>query len=1115
MAERVGLEAVLDLTQFNRDYKAYKNALNDMNKQTGDAANSLSQSFLGFGASLNKLAIALGVTLVAAAGAATVAIAKMTIDGIQKAADLEMQISNIAAVLNLTNDEAGFLKDVIIDLGLDPTLKVTTFEAAQAMELLAKNGIFAGMSTEDMAIAAAEAGRAVVFLANATGAEFGQAANIATSAMTLFGLEATDLVGIVSSITSVTTNSKFTIHDYELALRNGGAAAAAFGVSLDDFNVVVAATADELGTGMRDGTSFANMLYRLTPNSDKAKDAMQELGWVTASGSNIFYDAEGNLKGVNDIAQILYNTLEGESKIMVEVGGRTAEQNKLLGELRAEYDAAQETVADYTTGVKGMLASEDEKNKALEEAQNIINITGPKIDELVAIQGDYVESTKQLTSEQKLLAIETIFGRDALGAVLGVMKEGAPIVDDVARVMDALAVSEEEAFALVSSGITEYELLQQTMERTDAVENAKTRMDNLHGSMEILSGIIEALSIEVGDQFLPILDKIVKAFTDWLNNSQPLQEQLINIADAVAGFVEALFNGEDPIDSFSKMLKQIGGEDLSTKFDNVVTSVQNFIDPIKTFVEEHQEAFITGLKAIGIALGGMMIASAVAGALSLLINPVTILIGLAGALGFAWSENFLGIQDKVNAATEAVTGFLDEIGLLEAFDSGGIQGVFEGLPGALQKTGGKIQTWLQNIDWGALYQGFIDGVGEIGTNLGTIFNDIDWSKVAETIITALGDAMAIGAALLYGTAKVIIDTLIAFFTSFITEVDWSEFVTELGTGLQNGLQNVQNFIQPLIDKVKEVDWLQVGSDIVGFIVDGLLTFANFSLSTWGTIYDTFVTWKDGINWFDLGVQLILAILTGLATFVELAWETLGTWEQTFRDWLDGIDWSQFGYDVTTFVLDGLYTFVTRVGETLQEWYSTISTWFTDTDWQAEGSKVIDELKKRWEKFWEDLSPTFNKFWEDIKKWWDEIDWYNLGENIIDGIIDGVGSKLEAAKAAILGIAEGVKDAWDDFWRSHSPSRLMIESGEDIMSGVGVGVKSETSPLEGTMQNAATDIFGSFLTRANDILPYTGNSNPVQNTNNSTTNNYNLNNNFAGNPQITDANQLRLILAGYQ
>ncbi|HPD99575.1 MAG TPA: phage tail tape measure protein, partial [Candidatus Saccharibacteria bacterium] len=352
---------------------------------------------------------------------------------------------------------------------------------------------------------------------------------------------------------SVTTNSKFTIHDYELALRNGGAAAAAFGVSLDDFNVVVAATADELGTGMRDGTSFANMLYRLTPNSDKAKDAMQELGWVTASGSNIFYDAEGNLKGVNDIAQILYNTLEGESKIMVEVGGRTAEQNKLLGELRAEYDAAQETVADYTTGVKGMLASEDEKNKALEEAQNIINITGPKIDELVAIQGDYVESTKQLTSEQKLLAIETIFGRDALGAVLGVMKEGAPIVDDVARVMDALAVSEEEAFALVSSGITEYELLQQTMERTDAVENAKTRMDNLHGSMEILSGIIEALSIEVGDQFLPILDKIVKAFTDWLNNSQPLQEQLINIADAVAGFVEALFNGEDPIDSFSKM----------------------------------------------------------------------------------------------------------------------------------------------------------------------------------------------------------------------------------------------------------------------------------------------------------------------------------------------------------------------------------------------------------------------------------------------------------------------------------------------------------------------------------------------------------------------------------
>ena len=72
--------------------------------------------------------------------------------------------ANIASVLNMTKDEAGFLKDVIIDLGLDPQLRVTTFEAAEAMELLAKNGIFAGLSMEEMKTTAQGVGKAVVLL---------------------------------------------------------------------------------------------------------------------------------------------------------------------------------------------------------------------------------------------------------------------------------------------------------------------------------------------------------------------------------------------------------------------------------------------------------------------------------------------------------------------------------------------------------------------------------------------------------------------------------------------------------------------------------------------------------------------------------------------------------------------------------------------------------------------------------------------------------------------------------------------------------------------------------------------------------------------------------------
>jgi TP901 family phage tail tape measure protein len=1273
MAEKVGLIAVLDIDQFMKNYKSYEGALRSMNSTTGNVASSLSQSFLGFGDTLWKVAAILSGAVVAGAIAAGVALGKMTVGGIKDAADLEMQLSNIAAVLNLTNDEAGFLKDVIIDLGLDPTLKVTTFEAAQAVELLAKNGIFAGMSFEQMEVAVGEAGRAVVFLANATGADFGQAANIATSAMTLFGLETSELIGIVSNITAVTTNSKFTIHDYELALRNGGAASAAFGVSLEDFNTVVAATADELGTGMRDGTSFANMLYRLTPNSDKAADSMRELGLITADGSNIFFDAEGNLKGVNDIASILHDTFMGTSKIMVEVGGRTAAQNKLLGELRTEYNDAQTTIEDYTTGMMGMLATEDEKNKALEEAQRILETLGPEIANLESIQGTFTESTKQLTSEERLMAIETIFGRDALGAVLGLMKEGAPIVDDVARVMDALAISEEEAFALVSSGITEFELLEKQMARTDAIENAKTRMDNLRGSMEILGGIVEAIKIKLGDEFLPVIDKIVKAMSAWLTNSQPLQDQLINIADAVSDLINALFEGEDPLTAFTDMLTQIGGTDLSDKFTELYTSVSNFVTPIINFVENHSEAFITALQGIGIALAAMMIATAVAAAITLLINPVTIFIGLAAGLGYAWEENLFGIQEKVLALKDTFDEFIGNVSSVKDFKITGL----DSLGTVLRGTIASIPVWLAGIDWQALYDGFIAGAGRLGEGLGTVFNNIDWAVVAETVITGLGEAMILGAGLMVGAAQVIVDTLVAFMTGFVTTTDWGQLVSEIGAGISAGFSNIETALQPFMDKLGELQSFLSGLTFDDFVrglakiwyvlsggkggVDAYLdnitkirtalepvravfssfvntvlpplqdawkmlgdTIQNYIVPIWGTLKDTVNSLMPIIELIGTGIwnfveavgnglaiigtfilALVGGIVDGLARAINftiggvgalidgvlrivggIADVLVGLWEVIAGIFTGNLDrvkegFSKMGTGILNIItglfeglagvivggigsilaffyglFEGVIGFFVRLYDELVghsivpdmvngilEWIQSLVATFIEyiltlvntviekfttfvTDMLAKAillkNLIIAKVKALWDEF---VTTVEDKTLEILTKIGTFIldmlskftnakdDFFESGANIIEGLVDGIKSKLASAISMIKGFGEDIKKAWDEFWNTHSPSKLMIESGENIMSGVQMGIEAKVSPLDNTMKNAAGDIFGSFLNRANDIIPTSAFSNPVQNVE-TRTNHIQLNNSFAGSPQITDANQLELMLAGY-
>ena len=228
--------------------------------------------------------------------------AKFAADGVAAARDMEEQMSNIAAVMGKAKEEIEPLNDLIIDLGLNPNLKVTAVEAAEAIEMLAKNGL----SMNEILEGAAEA---TVLLANSTGGTFAQSANIATDVMAVFGIEAENVMDAVNGITAVTTNSKFTIDDYALALAQGGGVASAVGVGFEDFNATIAAISPLFASGSDAGTSMKTMLQRMIPASNKAEDAMKELGLISEEGANQFFDANGNMKDMAEIAGILQGSL--------------------------------------------------------------------------------------------------------------------------------------------------------------------------------------------------------------------------------------------------------------------------------------------------------------------------------------------------------------------------------------------------------------------------------------------------------------------------------------------------------------------------------------------------------------------------------------------------------------------------------------------------------------------------------------------------------------------------------------------------------------------------------------------------------------------------------------
>ncbi len=218
-------------------------------------------------------AVALGVGLTGvglAAGGMAAAIGS----GVSVASDLEAQLSGVQAVMGASNEDIAALKELITDLGIDPNLKVSSLEAAAAIEMLGRNGL----SVEEIMAGAA---RGTILLSNATGGDFGQSADIATDVMALFNIEAAQMSQAVNGITSVVNNSKFSISDYALALAQGGGVAAATGVEFNDFNTAIAGMAQYFSSGGDAGTSLKVMLQNLIPKSKEAAGVMRDIGLYT------------------------------------------------------------------------------------------------------------------------------------------------------------------------------------------------------------------------------------------------------------------------------------------------------------------------------------------------------------------------------------------------------------------------------------------------------------------------------------------------------------------------------------------------------------------------------------------------------------------------------------------------------------------------------------------------------------------------------------------------------------------------------------------------------------------------------------------------------------------
>lgn len=189
------------------------------------------------------------------------------------------------------------------------------------------------------------------------------------------------------------------------------------------------------------------------------------------------------------------------------------------------------------------LVTEDGSNKFFDQNGQLKSLSD--------VSGILKGSLEGMTDQQKLLALETIFGTDAIRAAAVLAGEGSEGFDKMAE----------------------------SMSKVSAEQVAAQRLDNTAGTLERLKGSVETAAISIGTLLLPAIEKIANALAglaNWFNGlSDGTKNAIVNIGLMVTG----LLLGAGSINKVASAFKSVASAVSTLK--TVATSIRSAVTAMR------------------------------------------------------------------------------------------------------------------------------------------------------------------------------------------------------------------------------------------------------------------------------------------------------------------------------------------------------------------------------------------------------------------------------------------------------------------------------------------------------------------------------------------------------
>ena len=631
----------------------------------------------------------LSKTITAATAAAAAAVGAIAVAAVNVGKEFETAMSQVQATMLLdTGTAEGAAAMATLEEAARECGRTTAFSATEAAEALNYLAL-AGYNADE----AATALPTVLKLAGAGAMDLARASDMVTDSMSALGIETTEanLNTFADQLAQTASKANTSVSQLGEAILTVGGTAKGLAGGTSELNTALGILADNGLKGAEGGTHLRNMILSLQSPTGDASKALQSLGVDV-------YDAQGNMRGLNDIFKDLQSGMEGMT---------AAQKDSIISTLfnKTDLTAANAMLSNCTDRWDELSAAIENSAGACEDMYSI---------QLDNLDGDI----KILKSGLSDLGISIY--KDLNGPLREMTQLGTSMVEELSQ-----AYSEGGMAGMVGA------VGDCLSEAVNVIAGYAPQVVSM--GVDLISNFVQGIADNAGQ----LADMAAQVITIFINGLFTLIPQVL-----LAG-----------IDIIVQLANSIASQ-LPTLITNGTQAIQNLVSGIIQRLPDIIAAGLTLVQTLVSSLGAnapQLIAAAinlignlVLGIVSMLPQLLQMGIQLILSLAQGIISNLpLLLQMAVQIITQLVTGI---VSMLPMLIQGGIQLIISLIQGIISNLGNIVQAAVQIVI--TLAAGLIQAIPQliaaipqlIGAIIDTILNT-NWLDVGIQIIKGLIDGI--------------------------------------------------------------------------------------------------------------------------------------------------------------------------------------------------------------------------------------------------------------------------------------------------------------------------------------------------------------------------------------